>query len=186
MRGAWAAAAKAEVRQAGASSKRCDRHLGADLEWLRRGDTGAGYRAAVAHHFGADRAGNLLEDHCRAYRAVEHRAGAGKRERCTDVGVAGEGELGHGCEDADARGVSRVLGRQDEGLLGIVELARDRLHLLVRQAACVKDDGERVAAEGPVGEDVDGDEGNLDRDLAGWAGSVSISRRRGGARPDRW
>ena len=91
----------------------------------------------------------------------------GERERCTDIGVAGEGELGHGGEDADARGVGRVLGRQDEGLLGVVELARDRLHLLVRQAARVEDDGERVAAEGPVGEDVDGDEGDLHRDLPG-------------------
>ena len=169
MRGAWAAAAKAEA-EGRCRQRAARRHLGADLEWLRRGDAGAGYRAAVAQHLGADRAGDLLEDHRRANRTAEHRASVGERESSTDIGVAGEGELGHRGEDANARGVGRVLGRQDEGLLGVVELARDRLHLLVRQAARVEDDGEGVAAESPVGEDVDGDEGDLHRDLAGWAG----------------
>ena len=63
--------------------------------------------------------------------------------------------------------MGRIGGRQHEGLLGVVELARDRLHLLVREPARVEDHRERVAAEPPVGEDVEGDEGDLHGDLAG-------------------
>ena len=72
MRGAWTAAAKAEAGKAGASSERRDGHLGADLEWLRREDAGADYRAAVAQHLGADRTGDLFEDHGVGDRATEN------------------------------------------------------------------------------------------------------------------
>jgi len=41
-----------------------------------------------------------------------------------------------------------ILGREDEGGLGIVELPRDLLERLFGQAGCVGDDGEGIAAEG--------------------------------------
>ena len=52
----------------------------------------------------------------------------------------------------------RVVGRQDERRLRQVELHRQRLHLLVGQPARVGKHRERIAAEAPVGEHIDGDE----------------------------
>ena len=72
--------------------------------------------------------------------------------------MAGERHLGLGREDADVGRMRGVLGRQHEGRLGEVELGGDGLHLPGREAACVGDDGQRIAAELAVGEDVDGDE----------------------------
>jgi hypothetical protein len=73
--------------------------------------------------------------------------------------VPGEGQLRPRREDADARRVRRVVGRQDEGGLAQVELARERLHVRIRQAGGVGQHGERVAAEAPAGEHVHGGEG---------------------------
>ena len=56
-------------------------------------------------------------------------------------------------------GVGGVLRRQHESRLGEVELGGDRLHLLRGQAFGVGHDGQGIAAEFPVGEDVDGLEG---------------------------
>ena len=49
----------------------------------------------------------------------------------------------------------RPRGRQEEGRLREVHLARDRLHLGVAEPVRVEDDGQRIAAEDAVGEDVD-------------------------------
>ena len=72
--------------------------------------------------------------------------------------MAGEGQFGLGREDADFRGVAGIFRRQHEGRLGIVEFGRDGLHAFAREPLGVEHDGERVAAEGAVGEDVDGGE----------------------------
>jgi len=77
--------------------------------------------------------------------------------------MAGERHLRLGGEDADLGGVLRILRRQHEGRLGEVELGGDRLHLLGRKAPCVGKHGQRVAAEFPVGENIDG----LERDFHG-------------------
>ena len=82
--------------------------------------------------------------------ACEHRGGA-------DGGMSGELHLALRRKDAHVGGVLWILGRQDEGGLGEVELARDRLHGAVGDAAAVGKDRELVAGEGAVGEDV-GDE----------------------------
>ena len=71
--------------------------------------------------------------------------------------MAGERDLRVHGEDANLRVVGAIGRRQHEGRLGIVELGGDRLHLRRRQPAGIEHDGERIAAEGAVGEDVDGD-----------------------------
>ena len=60
--------------------------------------------------------------------------------------VAGEGLCGR-CEDTYLARVRRIGGRQHEGGLGVAELARDALHLVVRQPGCLRQHGERIAAE---------------------------------------
>ena len=50
--------------------------------------------------------------------------------------------------------VSALLRRQHERRLGKIHLLGDRLHRLGGQAAAVEEDGELVAAEEVVGEDV--------------------------------
>ena len=51
-----------------------------------------------------------------------------------------------------------LLRRQHEGRLGKIEFRRDSLHLFRREAARVWHYGKRIAAELPVGEDIDGGE----------------------------
>ncbi len=72
--------------------------------------------------------------------------------------MTGKRHLGAGREDAHLRGMRGVLRRQHESGFGEVELGGDRLHLPRRQAQGIDDHGERIAAELPVGEHVDGDE----------------------------
>jgi len=69
--------------------------------------------------------------------------------------MAGKGKLGAGGEDprpCDAVASSRW---QQKDRLGEVHLAGDGLHLPARQLAGVEEDGQRVAAEDVIGEDVD-------------------------------
>ena len=62
-----------------------------------------------------------------------------------------------GREDAHLEVVRWVARLADEARLGVVELARDALHRVRVQPVRVEDDGERVAAEALVGEDVERD-----------------------------
>lgn len=70
--------------------------------------------------------------------------------------MACEWNLGPWREDANPRRVIPVLGRQHKGRFGQVELGGNRLHLLRCQAFRIQDNGEGIAAEFPVCEDVDG------------------------------
>ena len=77
----------------------------------------------------------------------------GQSEGGAHVGMSGEGDLAGGCEDADPAGIA-VLGGQDEGRLGEIELSSDLLHLLVGQTFGVRQHGQGVAGETPIGENV--------------------------------
>ncbi len=81
-------------------------------------------------------------------------AGARERERAADRRMAGHRQLLARREDAHADVGARRLGRQHERRLGEVHLLGDRLHRLGRQPAAVEEDGELIAAEEMVGEDV--------------------------------
>ena len=73
-------------------------------------------------------------------------------------GMAGEGDFFRGEEDADldaAFAFDLRGAREDEGGLAEVGLAGEGLHLFGREAAGVGEDGEGVAFEGALGEDVD-------------------------------
>ena len=67
-----------------------------------------------------------------------------------------ERQLGRRREDADPR-VTVRLGRQHEDGLREVHLARERLHRLVVDVARIREDGELVAGQRRVGEDVGDD-----------------------------
>jgi hypothetical protein len=53
--------------------------------------------------------------------------------------------------------VTRIVGRQHEGGLGVIELARDALHLRARQARRLRQHRERIAAKASLGEHVAGE-----------------------------
>jgi hypothetical protein len=75
--------------------------------------------------------------------------------------VPSKRQFGARREDAHLRRVRRLLRRQHEGGLGDVELGGDRLHVRAGQRPAIRYDRELIAAEFAVGEDVDGDEGDL-------------------------
>lgn len=68
--------------------------------------------------------------------------------------MAGERKFAFGGEDAAARPVLAFLRRQHEHRLRQVELVGNRLHRLGIEAVRLEHDGERIAGEAAVGEDV--------------------------------
>ena len=141
-------------RQADGRGDDLRRHRLDQRERLRRGKARRHHDPVLARHVERHQTRDLLE-----HQPVAAPAHARQHEGGPDIGMAGEGQLGLGREDADMGGVRRVLRRQHEGRLGEVELGGDGLHLLRRQALGVGHDGQGIAAEFPVGENVDGLEG---------------------------
>ncbi len=78
-----------------------------------------------------------------------------EQHRGPDGRVAGERQLPRRGENANARAVARVGRGEDEHGLGVVELARDRLHRRRVELVGVEHHGERVAGKVPVGEHVE-------------------------------
>src|SRR5690606_1975761 len=78
----------------------------------------------------------------------------GEYERAAQRGVAGKRQLHGGDEDADLRVGVGAAGGQNEGAFGEVELARERLQRVLLEPARVLEDGQGVAGQGPIGEDV--------------------------------
>ena len=95
----------------------------------------------------------------------------GEHERRPERRVPGERHLAVGREDPHLH-VPLALGRVDEGRLGVVQLARELLEHLLRDLARVGEDGELVAGERNVGEDVADDVAE-----GGHAGNVSRGGR---------
>jgi hypothetical protein len=98
-----------------------------------RDDAGAGFELDLAE----------------LHRPREHVRGAEHR-------MAGERQLRRGREDANAR-MRVVLGREHEDGLGVVHLLRELLHQVVVDVATVGEDGQLVAGQRLVGEDVGND-----------------------------
>ena len=70
-----------------------------------------------------------------------------EHDRRADRRVPGKRQLHARREDAHRRGVPLVVRLGDEHRFGEVELAGDRLHLVVEQAVAVAHHGERIALE---------------------------------------
>ena len=70
-----------------------------------------------------------------------------------------ERQLHFGSENAHAPSVGALFGREDEDGFRVVELARDRLHLRVRQTTRIRNYSERIPAVKMIGEDVGSVEG---------------------------
>ena len=69
-----------------------------------------------------------------------------------------EGQLHRGREDPQLPGVAGIVRRQDEHGLREAQLAGDPLHGVVGEPPAVWEDGQGIASEGAVGEDVGGQE----------------------------
>ena len=103
-------------------------------------------RTLALEQDGNDAGARLEQDLDELQRAAEHERGAERR-------MPGERDLDRRREDAHAR-VPAVLGRIDEHRLGVVHLPRERLQRVLGQVARVGEDGELVALERRVREDV--------------------------------
>ena len=71
----------------------------------------------------------------------------GQHESGADIGMAGERDLGLGCEDAHSRMMLRILRRKYERRFRQVEFRRNRLHLPVAQTGGLGENGKRIAAK---------------------------------------
>src|SRR5262249_39063857 len=73
-------------------------------------------------------------------------ADAGEDERGSHVWMTGKRHLSARCENSDVPGVTSFC-RKDECGFGEIELTCDLLHLIGREAVCLRQDGQRVSAE---------------------------------------
>src|SRR5204862_7857866 len=78
----------------------------------------------------------------------------GKERGRADGRMTGKRQRGRGGEDAHPAQMPRVLRRQHEGRFGEVELAGERLHRALAEAAGVGEHGELVSTERLLGENV--------------------------------
>src|SRR6185369_369721 len=72
-----------------------------------------------------------------------------------DRRMTSERQLTARSEDSDSPCMGRIARRQHEGRFRIIEFPCNRLHCLRRKPAGIGEDRELVAAERPVGEDVE-------------------------------
>src|SRR5690606_28748009 len=108
--------------------------------WGGAREPSAGRRAVVVLEYDGDGTDLELEGHVIARRC------ASEDERRAERGMAGERDLGAWCEDADAGGAA-MLGREHEGGLGQVQLAREGLHGVRVEVARIGEYGEGIAGE---------------------------------------
>ena len=143
---------------------------------------GAAKASRPPSRFTADQARTaFLDQHAVLLRDA---AGLQPGVRRSQRGMAGEGELLVGGEDADAVVGLGMGGRQQEGGLGEVGPVGELLHLLRAEAVGINNHRERVAPVGLVREHVHLGE----RTTAAGGGRVLAHRRRlspGAARPDK-
>ncbi len=104
----------------------------------------------------SDESGYLLEGHVPAIeRGAANPVLMSEDKRCANVGMTRKRHLGARRKNPDTSGVCRIDRRQYESCLGKIELVGDGLHLSVGQTASIRNDRHRVAAELPIGEDID-------------------------------
>ena len=140
-------------RQREAGRRLFDGKMRHPLQRLRRREFGADEPALLGHDLDRHEARALLEQEPRRRFFRQRR----QHEGGADIWVACKRKLPVHREDAHLRVVGLVSRRQHKSRLRIIELGGDRLHLFGRQPAGIEHDGERVAAEGAVGENVHSD-----------------------------
>ena len=125
--------------------------------WQARQSEIGGERLAAPMARDADDLANPLFDHQTQILRGEHlgRAQMGEQGGCADGRMASEGQFARRREYSQRRGVHGIARGQNEHRFGEVEFARDRLHALVVEPFALKDDGERIAGESGLGEDVE-------------------------------
>ena len=122
---------------------------------LRRGELAAHDLSLLRVHGDRDEPGLFLESHREAGADLAERSGAREDERSSDIRVAGKRYFPRRSEDPDVTRLTRLGGKHERGL-GEVELARDLLHLLLRQAIGLRQHCERISAEARFREHVAG------------------------------
>jgi hypothetical protein len=113
------------------------------------------WAAIVEREFDGENPGaGLLQDVDAAFGSGDH-AEFSEKKPSADDGMASEGQLLSGGEDAEA-GQSTVVGRTlDENRFGQIHFPGNGLHLFGGQAVAVSDDRERIAGEGLGGENIE-------------------------------
>ena len=104
----------------------------------------------------ADGSGYFLEDHVPAIETDAANRILVRQDKCrANVWMARKRHFRARRENTYASSVHRIGGEQNERCLGEVKLVGDGLHLSARKPACIGNHGHRVAAELPIGEDID-------------------------------
>jgi hypothetical protein len=105
----------------------------------------------------SNESGYLLEYHVSAIKTGTANCVLVRQDkRSANVRMARKRHLSARRENAHASGAHGIVRRQYKRCLSKIELVRDGLHLNVRKAARIENHRHRVAAELPIGEDVDG------------------------------
>jgi hypothetical protein len=134
----------------------CDVEIANDPELLGRGQRRSRDETIDSVDRHSDESGYLLEDHVPAIeRDAANPVLMRQDERRADVGMTRKRHLGARRKNPDTSGVCRIGRRQHESRLGKIELVGDGLHLSVGKTARIGNDRHRVAAELPIGEDID-------------------------------
>ena len=134
----------------------CDVEIANDPELLGCGRDAPATRPSTVSISHSDEFGYLLEDHVPAIeRDAANPVLMRQHERRADVGMTRERHLGARRKNPYTSGVCRIGRRQHECRLGKIELVGDGLHLSVGKTARIGNDRHRVAAELPIGEDID-------------------------------
>lgn len=134
----------------------CDVEIANDPELLGRCQRRSRDETVDSVDRHSDESGYLLEDHIPAIeRDAANPILMRQDERRADVGMTRKWHLGARRKNPDASAVCRIGRRQHESRLGKIELVGDGLHLRVGKTARIGNDRHWVAAELPIGEDID-------------------------------
>jgi hypothetical protein len=79
----------------------------------------------------------------------------GDEDRSADRRVTGKGKFARRCEYPQPCGIDGIVRLQHENRLGQVEFARDRLHASAIEPVAIEHDGQRIAGERVLGEDIE-------------------------------
>ena len=134
----------------------CGVEIANDPKLLGRGQSRSGGETTIRVDCHSDESGYFLEDHVPAIEApAADLVLARQNKRRADVWMASKRHLCARRKNAHPSSVRRIIRRQDKRCLGEIKLIGDRLHLSVRKAARIGNHRQRVAAELPIGEDID-------------------------------